>query len=162
MVGILKWNGVKYIYVLTDRLYLNEKYCFTIYLIKIIRLFNRWGARKVHYNIGYTNGVFDLFHIGHLEFLKKAKEHCNYLIVAVCKDELVYDYKGKYPIVPLQERMELLSGIKYVDKVVIQATSNKIYEWNKYHFDVIFHGIDGKEWDIQNGYHDALKKKLFK
>ena len=111
-----------------------------------------------HYNIGYTNGVFDLFHIGHLNFLKSAKEHCDYLIVAVCEDNLAFEHKGKYPIIPVKERMELLAGIKYVDKVVIQTTTDRIAEWNKYHFDVIFHGIDGKEWDIQNGYFASLNK----
>ena len=111
-----------------------------------------------HYKIGYTNGVFDLFHIGHLEFLKKAKEHCDYLIVAVCEDNLVFQHKGKYPIIPVNQRMQLLDGIKYVDQVVIQKTTDRIEEWNKYHFNVIFHGIDGKKWDIQHGYYDALKK----
>ena len=111
-----------------------------------------------HYTIGYTNGVFDLFHVGHLDFLKMAKDHCDYLIVAVCKDSLVFEHKGKFPIIPLKERMELLSGIKYVDQVVVQTTTDRISEWNKYHFDVIFHGIDGKEWDIQNGYFDSLNK----
>lgn len=110
------------------------------------------------YNIGYTNGVFDLFHNGHLEFLKKAKEYCNYLIVAVCDDELVFENKGKYPIIPVKERMRLLTGIKYVDEVVLQTTTDRISEWNKYHFDVFFHGVDGKEWDIQHGYYDSLKK----
>lgn len=110
------------------------------------------------YEIGYTNGVFDLFHIGHLKFLKMAKSYCDFLIVAVCEDYLAYTNKGKYPVIPVEERMELLQAIKFVDKVVIQETTDRISEWNKYHFNVIFHGIDGKEWDMQHGYYDALKK----
>lgn len=110
------------------------------------------------YKIGYTNGVFDLLHVGHLEFLKAAKEKCDHLIVAVCEDELAYKYKGKYPIIPLKDRMKLLSGIKYVDQVVIQSTTDRISEWERYHFNVIFHGIDGQEWDKKNGYFDSLNK----
>ena len=110
------------------------------------------------YKIGYTNGVFDLFHIGHLKFLKKAKSYCDFLIVAVCEDYLAFTHKGKYPVIPVEERMELLEAIKYIDKVVIQTTTDRMAEWNKYHFNVIFHGVDGKEWDVQHGYFDALKE----
>lgn len=110
------------------------------------------------YKIGYTNGVFDLFHIGHLKFLKRAKSYCDFLIVAVCDDHLAFTNKGKYPVIPVEDRMELLEAINYVDKVVIQTTTDRLAEWNKYHFNVIFHGIDGKEWDMQHGYFDALKK----
>lgn len=109
------------------------------------------------YNIGYTNGVFDLFHVGHLRFLKQAKECCDYLIVAVCDDELAFKHKGKYPIIPVNECIELLKSVKYIDKVVLQSTTNRIDEWNKYHYNAIFHGIDGKEWDVENGYYDKLK-----
>lgn len=111
-----------------------------------------------NYKTGYTNGVFDLLHVGHLEFLKKAKSCCDYLIVAVCEDQLAYVNKGKFPVISVEERMTLLESIKYIDKVVIQTTTDRVLEWNKYHFDVIFHGIDGKEWDIEHGYFDALSK----
>ncbi|MFR8623821.1 MAG: adenylyltransferase/cytidyltransferase family protein [Ruminococcus sp.] len=110
------------------------------------------------YKIGYTNGVFDLLHVGHLEFLKKAKSYCDYLIVAVCEDQLAYANKGKLPIFSVEERMTLLESIKYIDKVVIQTTTDRVLEWNKYYFNVIFHGIDGKEWDIEHGYFDALSR----
>ncbi len=109
------------------------------------------------YKIGYTNGVFDLLHVGHLQFLKKAKSYCDYLIVAVCEDRLAFTHKGKFPVIPVEERMMLLEAIKYIDKVVIQTTTDRVLEWNKYHFDVIFHGIDGKEWDIKHGYFGKLK-----
>lgn len=109
------------------------------------------------YKIGYTNGVFDLLHVGHLQFLKKAKSYCEYLIVAVCEDQLAYTHKGKFPVIPVEERMMLLEAIKYTDKVVIQTTTDRISEWNNYHFDVIFHGMDGKEWDIEHGYFEKLE-----
>lgn len=110
------------------------------------------------YKRGYTNGVFDLFHVGHLQFLTKAKSYCDYLIVAVCEDQLAYINKKKFPVIPVEERMMLLEAVKCIDKVVIQTTTDRISEWNKYHFDVIFHGVDGKEWDVKNGYFEALKK----
>ena len=68
---------------------------------------------------GYTTGVFDLFHIGHLEILRKAKENCDYLIVGVSTDELVQKYKTKGPIITLN-KIEIIKSIKYVDEVVVQ------------------------------------------
>lgn len=76
--------------------------------------------------IGYTTGVFDLFHIGHLNILKKAKLNCDYLIVGITTDELSELSKGKRPIIPFEERMEIISSIKYVDKVVPQVNYNKV------------------------------------
>lgn len=111
-----------------------------------------------HYKIGYTNGVFDLLHVGHIQFLQKAKAYCDHLIVAVCDDELAYIHKGKYPIIPVADRMKLLESIKYVDQVVLQMTTDRIIEWDKYHFNAIFHGSDGRDWDIRHGYYDSLKK----
>ena len=60
-----------------------------------------------HYKVGYTTGVYDLFHIGHLNILKRAKEHCDYLIVGVSTDEVVESYKGKKPVIPFSERIEI-------------------------------------------------------
>lgn len=90
--------------------------------------------------------------------MKKAKSYCDYLIVAVCEDQLAYANKGKLPIFSVEERMTLLESIKYIDKVVIQTTTDRVLEWNKYYFNVIFHGIDGKEWDIEHGYFGALSR----
>lgn len=96
------------------------------------------------YKIGYTTGVFDLFHIGHLNILRRAKELCDYLIVGVSTDELVQEYKHKTPVIPFQERKEIVEAIKYVDKVVVQTTMDKMDAWNDLHFDVVFHGDDWK------------------
>lgn len=96
------------------------------------------------YKIGYTTGVFDLFHVGHLNILKKAKEQCEYLIVGVSTDELVMEYKDKQPVIPFSERVEIVEGIKYVDKVVPQITREKIVAWEHLLFDVMFVGDDWK------------------
>ena len=92
------------------------------------------------YKLGYTSGVFDLFHIGHLNILKRAKKHCEYLIVAVSPDKIVEEYKDKIPVIPLEERMKIVESIKYVDSVVVQASMDKYKAWEKLKFDVLFHG----------------------
>lgn len=92
--------------------------------------------------IGYTTGVFDMFHIGHLNILRRAKEQCDYLIVGVSTDELVQKDKNKTPIIPFNERAEIVSAIKYVDKVVVQPDKNKAQAWERYHFDKMFVGSD--------------------
>ncbi len=93
--------------------------------------------------VGYTTGVFDLFHIGHLNLLRKAKEHCDYLIVGVTTDELV-SYKHKRAVIPFEERLAIVEAIKYVDKAVAQASMDKMAAWGQYHFDVMFVGDDWK------------------
>ncbi len=96
------------------------------------------------YKVGYTTGVFDLFHIGHLNILKRAKEMCEYLIVGVSTDELVQEYKNKTPIIPYEERCKIVEAIRYVDKVVPQENRDKISAFNEHKFDVIFVGDDWK------------------
>lgn len=100
------------------------------------------------YKVGYTAGVFDLFHIGHLNILKRAKEYCDYLIVAVSTDELVQEYKKRKPIFPYEERKAIVESIKYVDEVVPQYNRDKIAAYEKYHFDVMFVGDDWKGSEI--------------
>ncbi len=107
------------------------------------------------YKIGYTTGVFDMFHIGHLNILKKAKEQCEYLIVGVSTDELVQVYKSKKPIVPFPERVEIVKSIKYVDEVIPQNSLNKVDAWNEIRYDVLFHGDD---WKNTNMYNEIIEK----
>ena len=100
--------------------------------------------------IGYTTGVFDMFHIGHLNILKRAKEQCDYLIVGVSTDEVVEEYKKKTPIIKFEERIAIVEAIKYVDKVVPQTTMDKMEAWKQLKFDVMFHGSDWKGSDMYN------------
>lgn len=92
--------------------------------------------------IGYTTGVYDMFHIGHLNILKRAKEQCDYLIVGVSTDELVQHDKNKTPVIPFSERMQIVEAIRYVDKVVPQPDKNKMAAWEKLHFNKMFVGSD--------------------
>lgn len=99
--------------------------------------------------IGYTTGVFDLFHVGHLNLLRKAKEQCDYLIVGVSTDALV-SYKHKQAVIPFEERKQIVGAIKYVDEVVAQEDMDKMAAWERLHFNVMFVGDDWKgtpKWD---------------
>ena len=96
------------------------------------------------YKIGYTTGVFDMFHIGHLNILKRAKEQCDYLIVGVSTDEVVETYKHKRPVIPFEERIAIVEAIRYVDKVVPQISMDKMEAYNALKFDAMFHGSDWK------------------
>lgn len=104
--------------------------------------------------IGYTAGVFDLFHIGHLNILRRAKLECDYLIVGVSTDELCQKRKGKNPIIPYVERIEIIKSIKFVDEAIPQNYADKFEMWNKLKFDIIFVGDDWKgtsEWvELEN------------
>lgn len=100
--------------------------------------------------VGYTTGVFDMFHIGHLNIIKRAKEKCDYLIVGVSTDELVLREKGKTPVIPYEERIEIVEALKYVDQVVPQVDKDKKQAWEKLHFNKMFVGSDWKgtpQWD---------------
>lgn len=103
------------------------------------------------YKVGYTTGVYDMFHIGHLNLLKRAKEQCEFLIVGVTTDELV-SYKNKQAIIPHNERMAIVESIKYVDKVVPQENMNKMEAWEEHKFDVMFVGSDWKGTEKWNEY----------
>ena len=116
---------------------------------------NCLGSDKVE--IGYTTGVFDLFHIGHLNILRKAKEQCDYLVVGVTVDELVA-YKGKKAFIPYEERAAIVEAIKYVDKVVPQSSMDKMKAWDKIQFNKIFVGDDWKGTDIWNKWENEFSK----
>lgn len=108
--------------------------------------------------IGYTTGVFDMFHIGHLNILRRAKEKCDYLIVGVSTDEVVQEYKNKIPIIPYAERAAIVAAIKYVDEVVPQTTMNKLEFLKERHFDVMFHGDEWKGTELYNRYEEEFAK----
>ncbi len=99
--------------------------------------------------IGYTTGVFDLFHIGHLIMLKNASACCDKLIVGVTTDDLV-SYKNKKAVIPFKERLEIVRSIKYVDAAIPQKNMDKFEMWKKLNFNVLFVGDDwynSKKWN---------------
>ena len=102
------------------------------------------------YKVGYTTGVFDMFHIGHLNILRRASEQCERLIVGVSTDELVIDYKGKRPIIPFEERAEIVRAIRYADKVVPQRSLDKLSAWQELKFNALFQGTDWQGSPIYN------------
>jgi glycerol-3-phosphate cytidylyltransferase len=101
--------------------------------------------------IGYTSGVFDLFHIGHLNLLKNAKGMCDKLIVGVTTDELVA-YKGKKPIIPFADRIEIVRNIKYVDAAVAQENMDKLAMCQRLKVDILFVGDDWYNSEKWNNY----------
>ena len=99
------------------------------------------------YHVGYTCGVFDLFHVGHLNLLERCKEMCDILIVGVCDDDYVHDIKNKEPMIPDTDRVRILNALKCVDKaelVDIATTDDKMLAYERFHFDVLFSGDDWK------------------
>ena len=102
--------------------------------------------------VGYTTGVFDMFHIGHLNILRRAKEQCETLIVGVTTDELCYKRKQKYPIIKENDRIAILEAIRYVDKVILQTDMEKIRPVRDFGVEVVFVGSDWKGTDTWNQY----------
>lgn len=102
------------------------------------------------YKVGYTTGVFDMFHIGHLNILERAKEQCEVLIVGITTDELCISRKHKRPIIDETSRMKIVAAIKYVDRVVRQTDMDKLSAVKRLNANVVFVGSDWKnsaEWD---------------
>lgn len=97
------------------------------------------------YNVGYTQGVFDMFHVGHLNLINTAKEHCDYLIVGINSDMLVQNYKKKTPVINENERRLIVSNLKNVDEVIITNTLDKVSIAKEFSLDVIFIGDDWKD-----------------
>lgn len=100
--------------------------------------------------IGYTTGVFDMFHVGHLNLLKRASALCDRLVVGVTTDALVEERKSKSPVIPFTERVEIVRAVRYVDTVVPQSSMDKLAAWESLRFHVVFVGDDWKntpEWD---------------
>ncbi|MCZ2858116.1 adenylyltransferase/cytidyltransferase family protein [Blastococcus sp. VKM Ac-2987] len=91
---------------------------------------------------GYAPGAYDLFHIGHLNILKHAAEHCDRLVVGVVSDEMLLRSKGRAPVIPLAERMEIVRSLRFVDDVHAEVVPDKVDTWREVGFDVIFKGDD--------------------
>ena len=96
------------------------------------------------YKVGFTQGTYDMFHIGHLNLINHAKEYCDYLIVGVNADALVEEYKHKTPVIKEEDRAEIVRNIKAVDECVITTTLDKLAALDLYHFNAIFIGDDWK------------------
>lgn len=111
--------------------------------------------------IGYVPGVFDMFHVGHLTLISRAREHCDRLVVGVVTDDVVEQVKGRAPVIPLLERMEIVSALRFVDEVVADRHVDKYASWQQFGFDVLFKGDDwqgtpkGERLEADLGRHGA-------
>ncbi len=108
--------------------------------------------------IGFTAGAFDMFHVGHLNLIKNAKARCDYLIVGVNTDELISSYKNKKVVVPLEERVQIVEAIKYVDEVILVDTLDKEVIWDRKKFDLLFIGDDWKGSERWNETETRMKE----
>jgi glycerol-3-phosphate cytidylyltransferase len=94
--------------------------------------------------VGYAPGAYDMFHVGHLRILRRARLACDYLIAGVVTDEVLEQAKGKRPVVPLEERLEIVRAVSFVDAAVVDTSNDKLVMWRELHFDVLFKGDDWK------------------
>lgn len=111
------------------------------------------------YKVGYIQGVFDMFHIGHLNLFKNAKTICDYLIVAVNSDELTKSYKNVEPVMTAEERLAIISELRCVDKAIIVNDRDKIKALEEFHYDALIMGSDWKGTDFYNKVEEELKKR---
>lgn len=110
------------------------------------------------YKVGYTTGVYDMFHIGHLNIIRRAKEQCDFLIVGVTTDELCFKRKNKYPIICEHDRMTIVEAIRYVDRVIPQVDMDKIRAVKDLGVDAVFVGSDWKGTEAWNTYEKEFAK----
>ena len=115
--------------------------------------------------VGYTTGVFDMFHIGHLRVIEQAKAECDRLIVGVMSDKLCLERKQKTPMIPQFERLEIVGAIRHVDEVVLEENADKLTAWEALRFDVIFKGDDWRgtaQWNaLEEAFRDRGVKTVF-
>ncbi|CAB3753383.1 MULTISPECIES: adenylyltransferase/cytidyltransferase family protein [Burkholderia] len=97
--------------------------------------------------IGYAPGAYDLFHIGHLNLLRQAKQRCDFLIAGVVADDVLTRNKGVTPTIPLSERLEIVRSVRFVDAAIPAMTNDKVEIWKAMHFDVLFKGDDWQGTD---------------
>ena len=109
------------------------------------------------YKRGFTVGTFDMFHIGHLNLFRQAKEYCDYLIVGVHSDEWVMHCKNRPTVIPYEDRAAIVAGCRYVDEVVKNETRSKMEAWERLRFDVAFIGDDWKGTEVWNAIERELK-----
>jgi glycerol-3-phosphate cytidylyltransferase len=107
--------------------------------------------------VGYTTGVYDLFHIGHLNVLRRASSLCDELVVGVTTDELSISRKGKKPLMPYAERADIVGNLRFVNRVVPQTTMDKMQMWREIGYDRMFVGDDWKGTDAWNRYEREFK-----
>ncbi len=115
-------------------------------------------SEEKKYKIGFTDGVYDMFHVGHLNMIETAKKHCEYLIVGVHGDDVVEEYKHHKPIINENDRRRIVESIKGVDKAVVNRFRDKMKLWELYHFDVIFIGDDWKGTERWIRFEEELSK----
>ncbi|MFE4957833.1 adenylyltransferase/cytidyltransferase family protein [Streptomyces sp. NPDC056653] len=94
------------------------------------------------HRVGYAPGVYDLFHVGHLNILRHARSQCDYLVAGVVSDEMAALAKGHKPVIPLPERLEIVRSVRYVDAAFVETVPDKVETWQQVRFDVIFKGDD--------------------
>ena len=94
------------------------------------------------HRIGYAAGGFDLFHVGHLNVLRHAREHCDVLIAGVVSDEMLREVKGVEPVIPTLERVEIVRSIRWVDRVHVETVPDKLDTWREVRFTHFFKGDD--------------------
>ena len=114
--------------------------------------------KEKKYKIGFTVGTFDMFHIGHLNLFRQAKEYCEHLIVGVHSDEWVMQCKKRPTVIDYEERAEIVAAIRYVDEVVKNETKSKIDAWKRYQFNVAFIGDDWKGTEVWNKIEKELNR----
>lgn len=110
------------------------------------------------YKVGFIQGTFDMFHVGHLNLIEKAKAQCQHLIVGVNTDELVQIYKKKIPVIPFEDRARIVAAIKGVDQVVKMSDRNKIKAARDYGFNALIMGSDWKGTEFYNIMEAELNK----
>lgn len=92
--------------------------------------------------VGYAPGAYDLFHVGHLNLLRRARLSCDHLIAGVVSDAVAFQQKGCWPVVPEEERLAVVAAMDFVDEAVMEVTTDKILTWRAARFDVVFKGDD--------------------
>ncbi|MFI1198413.1 adenylyltransferase/cytidyltransferase family protein [Streptomyces sp. NPDC020883] len=94
------------------------------------------------HRVGYAPGVYDLFHVGHLNLLRHARSRCDHLVAGVVSDDMARRAKGQAPVIPLIERLEIVRSVRYVDATFVETVPDKLETWQQVRFDVIFKGDD--------------------